>query len=303
MNYIKFTEKKQGLTPLKSARTHHSECRPLSRCNNYKKCKACHTIYKNKQIKKLSSHLDEISIREYKYKQYLVFTSADTHRYEDYKNSDLDNFLRELISTKRNKSGILSNAQYLAIKEISFSSQLGYNPHYNFIYLSNKKFIQSKEFKRIASKYNIKVHVTDIYQTERSYLKSIKKIINYSFKYDDKRSTIEKQTELTKHKQDVKKSNLFISSKFYDLHKRLYKYILELNAHYRAKKNKALSTYRRYNKSKPSTKVKMLKSLNKKLKKIQSAKEYFTNIAKKRFYKELCYDTNLKPHSGRRTRL
>lgn len=260
-----------------------TNCTKLSRCNSYKKCKSCHTIYKNKQIKKLTYHLDEISIRKYKYKQYLIFSSLDTHKYENYKNADMENFINELIQTKRNKSSILKNSQYIAIKEISYTKQKGYNPHYNFIYLSDKKFIQSKAFKNLASRYNIKVSVKEIYKTERSFLKSIKKIINYSLKFDINRLDIERKYNTTKGQRDIKKSGLFIEQKFINLHKRLYKYISEINRHYNAKRLKALKLYKTYNKSKNSTKVRMLRSLNNKLIKIESSKIYYSKLLKKHF--------------------
>ena len=279
-NYTTNKPLTQGFNKPSFIHTHFTECKPKSRCHNYKKCKTCHTIYYNKSKEALLNHLDEQSIREYKFKEYLVFTSLNTNPCHDYKNQDLEDFINELIRTKRNKSSVLNNAQYVAIKEISRSLKLGLNPHYNFIRLANTKFTQNKAFKKLASKYNIKVKVFQIYKKNNSFLTSVKDIINYSLKHSKARQEIEREIDLTKGQRDIKKSPLFDKEKFLDLHKRLYKYIRDITRYYNAKRVQALKTYKNYNKSKPSTRVKMLRSLYKKLNAIQSARSYYTSLAR-----------------------
>ena len=288
--------------PLKQGFIHTTtpyNCDIGRRCHNYKKCKTCHTIYYNRQFKKSVNHLDENVIRSFKYKQYIVFTSRITHKNytPDMKNADLQNFLRELTTTKRYKSSPIHNAEYIAIKEISHDQELGFNPHYNFIYLSNDKpFTQSAKFKEIASKYSIKAKAKDIYKTDFSYLASIKKIINYSLKFSKDRLNLELTTNITKAQRDILKSSLFDPKKYVNSHKRLYKYISDINAHYDHKAVQARKVYKTYittKKMKPHTKVMMLRSLYNKLDKIEKARKYFKAVVKRRLNHS---DFNLYTH-------
>lgn len=284
MYYTQKTFKKQG----KSGRF----CTPLSRCHNYKICPTCARIRENK-IKKNTSHITESEIKKFKYKKYIVVTSKDINTNVYMKNADIDNFLKDFISKKRNKNFIIDNStQYFITKEISYNKKFDYNPHLNIILLSNKKFdTENKQFKNLVSSYNLDIFIKDITKREGTYKKSIDSLISYSIKFDKNRALLESDVNITKNKRDIFTSTLFDKKKYTKLQRNLYIYIRAFKDIYKAKKqeiiNKSIKEIKEakaiYKRNAKKTNIKQYIRLNKSLHK----KINFINRTKARKLKRL----------------
>ena len=262
-DYTKNNEKKQAYT----------QCYPEHRCNNTKKCKYCFNIWRKKQYKKATEHLKEKHIKGYKYKYLLTFVSLEDKGLRS-KNNNLDNFLKELIRGKRYKSSFLYNAQYISKKHISHSKERGYNPHIHFLYLGNKHFKYSKQLKKIQNKYKIRIDCKIIKREKNSsYLTSVKKIINYMLKQEDSKIKAEFLYNITKNKRDLKKSCLFSKYKMNEKEKRLYKYIHLVQVEAKKKRAEVIKIFLRRKDMGIKMYIRMLKSLQKKLKRIEKIKK------------------------------
>ena len=264
----------------------YQNCTPLFRCHDYKKCKECNKLYRQKQYAKATNHLKEIHIKQYKYKYYLVFTSNDINISIQEKNSNIDLFIKDFLSKRRNKNFLINkDSQYFITKEISYKKNIGYNPHYNMILLSNEPLDENnKQFQNLLNNCGIKYHVDNLYKTDKSYLKSIQKIINYSLKFETERAELEKQISITKYKRNVLKSELFDEVKSQELHKRLYIHIQEAKAHYDNKIKEAKEVFKRNkNKNHPKNYLRLLKSMNKKIKYYNSVKARQVKRLKKKY--------------------
>lgn len=267
----------------------YKECTPLKRCNKHKKCPHCFLIWKKKQFSKATSHLTEKHLKNWKHKNFLTFVTLDTQLMADEINENIENFLKDLIRSKRYKSSILHDGQYFTMKHISKSDDKGINPHLHMIFLSNKSFKHSKHLKGLLKKYNLRVHNKPIYRdTDNSYLTSIKKLINYMLKPSHDRIEIERKYNLTSNQRDIKKSIMFSKRKLIERKKdrKLYSYIClvmaftkevcqtiqaykrrhkELEAIYKQKRAEAIRIFKKHDKSTSKKYIRWHKSLIKKL--------------------------------------
>ena len=273
-------------------------CNPLSRCHNYKVCPTCARIRENK-IKKNTSHISETEIKKYKYKKYIVVTSKDIDSNVYFKNANIDYFLKEFLTKKRNKNFIIdSSTQYFITKEISYNKKFDYNPHLNIILLSNKKIdIDNKQFKELTSRFRLDIHIKDITKRDGTYKKSIDSLISYSIKFDKNRSILERDISLTKNKRDIFSSTLFDKKKYTKLQRNLYIYIRAFKEIYKAKRTeiinksiedlKAVKTIYKRNAKKTNIKqyIRLNKSLHKKINFINRTKARKLKRLSKRFSK------------------
>lgn len=253
--------------------TNYKECKPHSRCHNYKKCKHCADVKRKREFAKAFNHITEKHLKNYKYKNFLTFVSLNKSNDFELKNACIDNFIKELIRSKRYKSSILHNSQYFVSKHISKKDDL-INPHLHMIFLSHKSFKHSKQIKRLLNKYNLRVNNKVMYKENNNYKDSFKRLLNYCLKVNSNRLQIERDYNLTKGKRDIYKSTLFSKRKLLKKDKRLYRDIALAKALYKQKRVEAIRVFKRYNKTKISTYTRMLKSLQKKLKKIEKGKNY-----------------------------
>jgi hypothetical protein len=275
--------------------TTFKNCTPAQLCNDFKKCPRCFDLWKKKQYAKAINHLTEKQIKEYKYKSFLTVVSLDTKISAKEKNSNLDLFLNDLIRGARYKASAFYQSEFFSMKQISYKNDFGANPHLHIIYLSMFKFIRNKKLKELLSKYNLRIDKKDIYKNEdRSYLTSIKKVVNYCLKANKDTFEIERNLSLTKGKRLIKKSVLFNNKKLQKKESLLYKYIhlktAPIKAHYKQKLQDAKRIFKKTNRTNAKTYIKKLKTYRKKLKSINSAREYYLAraraSAKREFYKQ-----------------
>ena len=252
--------------------TSYKNCTPLQRCNNAKQCPRCATLKRKRDFAKATNHLTEKHIKNYKHKNFLTIISKAQNISPITKNENIDNFMRDLLKGKKRDSSILKNSQYFINKHIDKSVEFGINPHFHIILLSQKSFKYSKTFKKLLNKYNLRVHNKAIYKKRNNYINSIKSLVNYCLKSSFIRNEIERDYKLTKHKQDLFKSTLFSKRKLSKKAKCLYRHIRTARAELNKQRTQARRIFRNYNKSNPSTYLRMLKSLKKKLCKIEKAK-------------------------------
>ena len=265
------------------------ECTKFSRCNDFRTCKTCNYIHTQKMKKQLLGHLTEEVINSYKYKYFIRVRNDDKNINIVEKNQMVNFFINDFTSSKRNKNFIIDkNSQYIINKEVSYSKEYGYNPHYHIILLTNKEFdLNNTQLKKMMIKNNIDLHITNIYKKNNSYLESIKNIFTYINKYDESTAKIQRENKLLKGEHSNKSTNLFnsiylqefkkdIYSKFYflisfhflfkfeELHQNLYIKIMED----RNKKIKLAKQIfkRNINKKHSKNYIRLHKSLMKKLK-------------------------------------
>jgi len=282
----------------KNIKKQYKNCTPFNRCNNYKSCPHCSTAYRKREFSKATKHLHENDIKQYKNKYYIVFTSNDLKISTYEKNKYIDLFMTEFLAKKRNKNFIINkSSQYFITKEISYNKKYDdYNPHYNFILLSNDIIdFENKQFKRLLENYNIKFHIEKIYKSDNSYKKSIEKIINYSLKFDENRARLENDISISKYKRNIYKSDLFNSEKYANLRKRLCIHIQATKEHYNNKIKQAKSILKRnLNKKHKKRYIILLKSYHKKVKYYNSVKARHIKRLKDRFrLKKLIYFDSL----------
>lgn len=285
MNYTIKSFKKQQNTVHTAPK-----CTPLSRCHNHKKCEYCHTIWRRKNYTKITSHLTEQSIKQFKYKKYITFKSFSLTKNYDKKNIAVDNFINEFKIMKRNKSFIIDEkSQYVITKEISYTRKLGHNPHYNLILLSNKEFnLNNRQLKKLLDKYEIVIYIDNISKDSKSnkFLTSIKKLVNYSLKFERTRKDLESQIDITKYKRDLFTSEFFDSVKYSILQRKLYIQIKEIKEHYRAELKTAKELFKRNTKkTSPKNYLRLLKSFRKKKKRYKSAQAHYTRLITRRVFR------------------
>lgn len=261
------------------------ECSKNLRCNNYKICPTCFKIWKKKQFAKLTKNLTEKRIKDFKHKYFLTIVSMDKKISAYEKNANIDLFLNELTKNKRAKSNLFYESEYLSIKQISATEEFEINPHLHIIFLTNRIFKRDKKLKDLLSRFNLRIHKTDIKKDiDNSYKTSVLKLINYSLKYNAKTIEIEKNYKLTHNKSYIKKSSLFCKRKLSKKHKNLYIYIHQqtalINAFYNAKLREAKATFKHYNRSNPKGYIIAIKSYKKKAHKIEKARKYYKNLLK-----------------------
>lgn len=265
----------------------YKDCKPHSRCNNHKKCKHCAKERAKREFSKATKHLKEDNVSHFKHKYFIEFNTKENHKDHKLKNLLIDSFIDELIKSKRSKNSILYESEYFTSKHISYTNKMGYNPHYHMILLSDKSPKHNKQLKKLMDRYNIKVHYTKIYKEDKKFITSIEKMINYCLKVEDDRIQLEQHQELTKNKKDIRKSNLFKYGKFTKLHKHLYKHIARIKHNKAVKDREARKVYRRYLKRnpklKPHTKIKMIKSLKKKLERNKKSRDFHLYRLSRRF--------------------
>lgn len=184
-----------------------SNCKKFSRCNNIKECAKCRNIWRKKNLGKLTNHLTNLQLKKYKYKKYITIQSMQIDNYFE-QLEKVENFVKDELAKKRYKSSIFNDSEYILIKEISYSSDLGYHPHFNLILLTNNK----NDFnKKLVEKYNIRTYEKEIKKTNP--LQQIKNIFVYSCKFDEKRANLERQNKITYNKKDIYYSKLFVPTK------------------------------------------------------------------------------------------
>lgn len=278
-NYIKIDLKNQE----NHGRNSHN-CKPLSRCNNHKICPTCASI-RERKIKDSISHITEKHIKNFKHKKYLVIKSKDENTNVYMKNSDIDLFLKDFISMKRNKNFIISEkAHYFITKEISYNDKFKYNPHANIILLSDKFNINNKQFQDLLKRYNLDCYVKDIYKKDNSFSKSLKDLISYCIKFDKDRARLESDISITKSKRDIFKSSLFDKGNYSKLQRNLYIYIREIKANSKAKLQQAKAIFKRNaKKTNPKQYKRLLISLQKKKKSIIYTERRQIQRLKRRF--------------------
>jgi len=283
MNYTTKSFKKQEISVHTGI-----NCAPYFRCNNPKKCKTCHDIWRKKHYSKTTSHLKEDALKKFAHKKYITIKSKSLSHDFELKNVDVDSFIEDFKIMKRNKNFVIeNNSQFIITKEISHTSELSYNPHYNIILLSHKSIdLNNKQLQKLLHKYNIEIYIDDIYKDkyDNTYLTSIKKLVNYSLKFEAKRNTLEKQINITKYKRDIYTTEFFNSDKYKELQRSLYIQIKDIKSHYKQKNLEAKRVFKRntYNTSSKNY-IRMLKSLIKKNKKYKSAERHYTRLAKCNF--------------------
>ena len=268
-----------------------SSCSPYHRCNDTKKCKTCRIAWRKKNYSKITNHLNENDLKNYRYKKFIVITSKSLDTDYELKNKNVDLFMEQFRIMKRNKNFVIDkDSEYIITKEISHSKELGYNPHNNIILFSNKDFdINNNQLQKLATIYNIDIHITDIYKAkeDKSYLTSLKKLVNYSMKYEDKRSELESQDNITKYKRDIHTTTLFNREKYQELQRSLCIYIKEeikvIKRHYKAKLIEANRIFRKNTqKTSPKNYLRLLKSLKNKKNKYSSAEAYYIGLERRR---------------------
>lgn len=209
---------KDSLKKHSNSYTKAANCSKFNRCHDFRTCETCATIHKHKSIKKLTNHLDENIIKNYKHKYFIRFKNDDLNISVQEKNAYVNLFMNSFLRAKRNKDFIINdNSQYIFNKEIS-KSAAGYNPHVHMILLSNKSFdITNKKFIELCKLNNISFHVQDIYKVNGSYKNSIQSLIYYFNKFDKDTQTIQRQTKLLSNEKTNRHSNLFRAKKYEDI--------------------------------------------------------------------------------------
>ena len=258
-------------------------CNPYFRCNNPKKCEHCSIAWRKKHYTKTTSHLTEKLLDKFDHKKYITIKSNSLSYNYDEKNSDVDNFIDDFKRMKRNKNFVIeNNSQFIITKEISYTEELGYNPHYNIILLTHKEFKEdNKQLTKLLDKHNIEIYIQDMYKDkkDKTFLTSLKKQINYSLKFEEKRSTLETQINITKYKRDIYTTEFFNADKYAELQRSLYIQIKEVKTHYKKKYNEAKRVFRVNTKSTSNKNyIRMLKSFIKKKKKYNLAQAHYTRI-------------------------
>lgn len=285
---------------------YNKNCTKFSRCNNPRTCKTCNKIYQYKIKKNLTNHIEESIINSFENKYFIRFKNDDLKLEVNEKNSIINLFLKDFIKMKRNKNFVInSKNEYIINKEISYSQDLGYNPHLHLILLSNNIFdTNNKQFKELCNKYNISFHIENIYKVKGSYKQSITDLIGYINKYDNDTARLLSQNNIlknekkniksnlfSKHNYNKTKSNIFINFlftlsvnlniTFSKLERTLYNKIID-EAKAKEKEAKAIFA-RNANKLHIKNYIRLLKSLHKKLNSINHAKARKINRHKRRF--------------------
>lgn len=278
----------------------NQECTKLSRCHDFRTCPTCSKIHQKNIKKKLLSHLDDEIIESYQYKYFIRFRNNDKFELNVLeKNKVVNLFMQKFTRSKHKKDFVIDEkAEYFYNKEISKNDNYDYNPHTHMVLLTDKEFdINNPLFKDLLEFYNIDFHIEDIYKRDNSYLKSLECILHYINKFDENTAKIQRETKLLKGEHSNKHTKLFkineiesiildlpirqkeIYSKFFLLisfyfltlkellNQKLYIKIME---EAKQKTIQAKSIFKRNaNKKHIKNYLRLLKSLRKKLKKIE----------------------------------
>ena len=258
--------------------TNFKDCAPKSRCNDYKKCPHCFSIWKKKQYAKATNHLTEKQINKFKYKSFLTLVSLDTKISPQEKNSNIDLFLKDILNGTRYKSNIFFESEYFISKQISYNKDFGVNPHYHIVLLSNKAFKRDKKLKEKLSRYNLRIDKKDIYKKNNTFIDSVKSLVNYCLKSNSDTFQIEQDQNLSKNKRYIKKSTLFSINKYKKSQRNLYKHIHDakalINQEFKQAIKQAKNTFKsKYNKKRPKGYIRGLKALKTKIARAETRKK------------------------------
>lgn len=209
-------------------------CTKFSRCNNPKTCSYCNNEKRKRELKRYFSHLQENHILNYNDRYIVTFTNKDQHGGTRGKNSNIKAFIKEFISKyKRNKNFFINsnNGEFIGSKEISFSKEGGFNPHFHFIILGNDLDFNNIQLQQLLKDHRIDMHKEEIYkdQKENTYLKSLKNIFIYINKFEEQRAELEQYTNISKGEQNTIKSKLFNPNYVYNYNLKIVKKIFTIS--------------------------------------------------------------------------
>lgn len=219
MNYTEKTPKTQGQSPLSRTHTTFRTCKPAFRCKDHQKCATCRHIWIKQQISKYTDHLSAATLSRYKRAYYITINPTEMRLDIEESTAMIDHYVRSLIRGKRASCSMLHKSEYIFIKEISYTKELGYHAHYNLILFTDQKIEgdHKGDLFKDDYRYNVSVlkrsldqdHSKSSYNHKSPLIQNIKNVIAYSLKTDPNRMRLERVSSVSKGKHDVLASHYF----------------------------------------------------------------------------------------------
>lgn len=240
-------------------RTHFDTCAPHARCKQIHKCKICHAIWQKKNLTKYTSHLTDKKLKKFKHALYITVTPADLFHDYELANINIDDYANALTSSagRRSKSHPFHKGEFLLFKEVTRSKSNGaVLPHLHIILLTDSLPTFSHSLYSFHIQ-NIEIDLNSKYHNDykNPLTQTIKKIFMYSTKSDDSRLQLERSTNLSKGKSDLRASSFF-KVKPKKSHNLIPIHILmkKINSNALKAKRKSLKSHEDYKRNHPKAK-------------------------------------------------